>query len=434
MQIKIILSIIVWSIAEICIFGQSDQNINICGYDHVLDVNDARYPGYKKAVNQTFDQALASVRHDIYTRGDEVFNIPVVVHVVWKNQEENLSDSIIRSQIRVLNESYRLQNANKNDIRDIFKDLQADAGIEFTLHEIKRVNTNASFALSLTGLPDKVKKSSDGGSDANNPDRFLNIWICRIQPIPILGAQILGYAYPPVDLSNWPAGSEAPSKELEGVVIDFRVFGDNNPNKLVLNGKTYDALGRTTVHEVGHYLGLRHIWGDGGGLFGGSSCNVDDGIADTPNQGAQTAGICDKTLNTCVDMTDDLPDMIENYMDYSAESCQNTFTNEQIGLMRSVLQNQRKLLVNTSSDDIMTHEWVASPNPATSTIQIAGQNGTLINNIIIKDIFGNTLKLYSAFYSSVATIDMSGLPQGQYFLYVYAGSKFKVIKIMKVND
>ncbi len=388
----------------------------LCGYDLVLDINENKYPGYKDMVHQTFDAAQKMANHT--STRNSVLTIPVVVHVVWRNAEENLADSIIQSQLQVLNDAFRLQNSNRDEIRDIFKEVQGDAEIEFYIKEIIRVKTNVNFAVSLFGLPDQVKQLANGGSDALDVDKHLNIWVCKIQPIPFIGGQVLGYAYPPVGLSNWPAGSDAPSKELEGVVIDFRVFGNNNPNKLTVQGLTHEALGRTTVHEVGHYLGLRHIWGDGGGLFGGESCGEDDGILDTPNQGAQSVTVCDTTLNTCIDSTGtDLPDMIENYMDYSGEACQNTFTKGQIAHMRAVLMNQRNLLVGTEDVTFTSSNVAIYPNPAYDLlhVKLSGLEGEA--KIEIRDISGRVLKTELA-TNIITELDIAQLYKGLYTLHV----------------
>lgn len=403
----------------------------VCGYDLALDIYEKKYPGYKEVLNQAFDDAQRLSQNG--TLRNNVFRIPVVIHIVWRNPEENLADSIIQSQIRVLNDAFRLQNSNRDEVRDIFKEVQGDAEIEFYIQEVKRVKTNVNFALSLFGLPDEVKQQSDGGSDAVDTEKHLNIWVCKIQPIPFIGGQILGYAYPPTGLANWPDGSEAPSKDLEGVVIDFRVFGDNNPNKLTVQGFTHEALGRTTVHEVGHYLGLRHIWGDGGGLFGGDSCGADDGIEDTPNQGAQSGTECDTTINTCLDTFGiDLPDMFENYMDYSGEACQNTFTKGQIAHMRAVLMNQRMLLVNTEDKTFTSDHITIYPNPTSDKLNVKISNMEGEVTLEIKDMSGslrNSVKTTNYSFD----LDISTFSAGMYMLHIrskqgHVVSRFVVAK------
>jgi hypothetical protein len=372
-----------FSLTTNCVYSQLTY-IEKCGHDLVLEMYEKQYPGFLHAVKTTFEN-IRNIKNSEYSRND-VYVIDVVFHVVWKENRENLHDSILLNQLAVLNKDYRLLNENRNDIRGIFKDIQADAGIEFNLQEIKRVKTNANFQLSLAGLPDNVKDATEGGSASVSPEKVLNIWICNIRPIPFIGGQILGYAYPPAGLDNWPANSNAPSPGLDGVVLDFRVVGANNPNILTVQGMDYKSQGRTCVHEVGHYLGLRHIWGDGGGIFGGSSCNADDGMEDTPNQGGQTGFSCDKTRNTCTDASNDLPDMLENYMDYSDESCQNIFTDDQVNHMRKILENQRKGLigsqVNTSEifDNALLNVY---PNPGNGefSVNYTGQSEVVLYRI-----------------------------------------------------
>jgi hypothetical protein len=413
------------------LFGQHEF---ICGHEWVMHHQEAKFPGYTDRVNAVFRNALSHAQ--VHRHSNEILTIPVVVHIVHKNDAENLHDSLIENQISVLNESFRLRNTNKDEVRAIFKDLQADAGIEFVLKEVKRVKTSANFALSLNGLPDQVKRTANGGSDAVSPSTTLNIWVCRIQPIPLIGGQILGYAYPPAGLSNWPAGSEAPSMALEGVVIDFRAFSRNNPNVLEVNGKVHVAVGRTAVHEVGHYLGLRHIWGDGGGIFGGSSCNQDDGIEDTPNQGQQSGGVCNASQNTCTDASGDLPDMIENYMDYSAETCQNTFTEQQVGLMRAVLQNQRSgLLSSTEAFVLSDQHYKVYPNPTTSGIQIHAKDFSDNKlNYSIHDVTGKTVMSGSGvLHSGSMELDVHPLSAGIYFITLVNADEQYALKFIKLD-
>lgn len=362
-----------------------------CGYDFMMETYEQQHPGFKTAVSNTFEKIKKSEESPFLR--NEILTVDVVFHIVWKENAENLHDSVILNQLDILNKDYRLLNENRNEIRELFKDLQADAGIEFKLKGIVRVKTNANFALSLTGLPDNVKNGSNGGSNAISPDKTLNIWICHIRPIPFIGGQILGYAYPPAGLNNWPAGSNAPSAGLDGVVLDFRVTGSNNPNQLTVQGMNYTSLGRTCVHEVGHYLGLRHIWGDGGGIFGGSSCNADDGMADTPNQGSETGFGCDKNNNTCIDAQNDLPDMIENYMDYSDEGCQNIFTKDQVSHMRKVLFNQRQGLIEgqVSAYDVAENtSFRVFPNPVTDQAVLHFEENKT-GTIQIYDILGKVV-------------------------------------------
>ncbi len=396
-------------VLSISLSAQSFKNHLACGHDLVLNTMEAQYPGYKDQVLKTFENAKKRSRNETGLRREQL-TIPVVIHIVWKEDAENISDELIEKQVRALNEAFNLENENKDDIRDIFKDRQADANIFFDLIEIKRRKTTANFALSFTlGLPDDVKRARNG-SAAVEPANVLNIWICKIQPIPFIGAQILGFAYPPAGLANWPAGANAPSEDLDGVVLDFRAVGPDNPNVLDIAGVPFDAQGRTMVHEVGHYLGLRHIWGDGS-ILGGSSCGEDDGVDDTPNQGESSDFTCDLQQNTCMDAENDLPDMIENYMDYSSESCQNTFTEGQVAIMRSVIMNERRGLISSAKNHYLAQSVKVYPNPTMDILYIDA--GSEWQKVEILNLQGNVQQSLTHYQEY---IDVAPLTPGTYLV------------------
>ena len=135
----------------------------------------------------------------------------------------------------------------------------------------ERIQTNALFEIDLLSgnlIPER-KHTEDGGNDAWDTEQYMNIWVCHIQPITIPGlacaGQILGFAFPPNNLGNWPPDSGRPILPMDGVVIDYRVFGPDNPYPLEIPGGTGNLVVRDApTHEVAHYLGLRHIWGDRG--------------------------------------------------------------------------------------------------------------------------------------------------------------------------
>lgn len=391
-----------------------------CLYDHGVRAMEESFPGFREAADMTFRQASQSV----HSRTNEVYTIPVVVHVVWKEPAENIPLTQIEAQIEELNRCYRRQNPDTINLRSIFHPVAGDPKIAFELKEVIRVQTSAvfqpTFSLTASSMPDEVKQQSKGGSDAADPDHFLNIWVCKIQPLVILGqaSPILGYAYPPANLANWPQGSAAPSKSLEGVVIDFGAFGTDLRYTVPGVGEL-PILGRTVVHEVGHYLGLRHISGDGLlGLLGIPDCSADDGVADTPNQGFQSQFDCNPAQNTCNDGSDDLPDMIENFMDYSREDCQNTFTKEQVSIMRNVLEGPRAGLLGnpTSVSNGLAFSAVpVFPNPSDGLFQwdMPARAGTY--SWMVFDAFGNA-SIQPTKGSSSLTIDLSHLPKGLYLL------------------
>ncbi len=392
----------------------------ICGHDLVMNKMERLYPDYKESLDKSFTEAIDHSNNMRYP--NTTFTIPVVVHVVWKEEEEKLDSSFILSQIEILNEDFQRQNADADNIRPIFEDIVGNPMINFDLKEIKVVQTDTIFDVDLiTGqLPDYVKLDAEGGSSAVDPDRHLNIWICNIQPLIIAGefaGQLFGYAYPPNDLSNWPPGAVFPEGELEGIVLDYRTVGRDNPFTITFApGSTVQlAKGRTAVHEVGHYLGLRHVWGDGTTL--NNSCNVDDGIADTPNAGSQTIFDCNPMQNTCSDGANDRPDMIENFMDSAAESCQNSFSQGQANFIRAVLELQRCELVEVCQE-VSTTQLINTPidiypNPSKDIFYIQNNSTDLSDfNFIVYNSAGKQTSVQLLNH----TIDLTNLPAGIYYL------------------
>ena len=381
-----------WAISPVS--SQTTPLPILCGNEAFDYIIRHQYPALHQAFQSSYEENLQRRSPAVADRSP--LTIRVVVHVVWKNPEENLADSIIHDQIAVLNEDYNRENADTANLRSIFQPAAGNPQIRFELAEIVRVQTSATFQLNLLGgeLMANLKNSSQGGSDAWDPTTYLNLWVCKIQPLSFGGVtigQILGFAFPPNNLNHWPANSGAPSPGQDGVALDFRVIGRNNPNTVEIPGGTGNLTvrGRTATHEVGHYLGLRHIWGDGGILGLPNDCNQSDGIEDTPFANAQSQFDCDKDRNTCNKQEPfygmDMPDLVENYMDYSREDCMNMFTRGQAGLMLNVLDGPRKGLVQNSSSTTQTTpeaQPMLYPNPARETVRLRIPAGwPAINNI-----------------------------------------------------
>lgn len=392
----------------------------LCGHDLLMNNMEEQYPGYRNAVNETFEAAKARGANSRIAGGNDVYTIPVVVHIVWNQPEENLPDSVILSQIEVLNEDFRRLNADTTNTRTEFTSIVADPMIEFELIDIIRVQTTTTFEIDLLGgLPDAgIKTTAGGGSDGWDPTCYMNMWVTHLTSP--LGA-LLGYAYPPDGLPNWPAGSSAAQPEYEGVVIEYTAMGRNNPNPPPVAG--FEIVGRTPTHEVGHYLGLRHIWGDGtGAIFGIPDCDVDDGVTDTPNAGTNSqAEGCDFSKNTCTEGNPDLPDMVENYMDYSTEVCQNSFTQGQIDIMRGVLEGPRNGLLTGGCMPInvedIAHEKALTvyPNPANDILNVSANEIPL--SIEVFDMLGKQINLLQS-NQLQNEINLSDIETGIYLLRV----------------
>ncbi len=421
----------VFLLSAITLSGQTSIKPIFCGNEIFSDIIRNYYPALEEDFKATFENAVSATG----TRANEPLHIKVVVHVVWNDPVENLHDSIIQNQIDVLNEDFNRLNADTNNLRSIFEGNTGTGNIHFDLTEIVRVHTDQLFVVDLfgTNLLPEVKHTADGGSDAWSTESYLNIWVAHIQPIEILGipiGQILGFAFPPNGLDNWPEGVTAPTPEEDGVVLDYRVIGKNNPNTIEIPDGTGTLLtvhGRSATHEVGHYMGLRHIWGDGG-LLGPNDCLQSDGIDDTPFADSQSAFDCDKTKNSCAQIenhyNENMPDLIENFMDYAAEDCMNMFTNGQVELMRNVLAGPRSGLINEISltENIpYRHSFQLTPNPANDVVRIDFDlpEPTEIT-IRIGDISGHLTLAHirQQYYpgQNHITVNIDGFMPGMYFI------------------
>ncbi|MEM7572891.1 MAG: T9SS type A sorting domain-containing protein [Bacteroidota bacterium] len=272
--------------------------------------------------------------------------IPVVFHVVYNGSAENLSDAQLQSQLDVMNEDFRRLNADAANTPSTFLGVAADVEIEFCLATIDPAGnpTNGITRTSTTrtsfGTNDAVKFASSGGKDAWPSSDYLNFWVCDI------GGGILGYA-------QFPGGPA----NTDGVVNDYRYTGRFGSAQAPFN------LGRTATHEVGHWLNLRHIWGDG-------NCNADDFVGDTPTAGGPnyTGSPCSfPGSNSCNDGAGDQPDMFQNYMDYSDDGCMNLYTAGQKARMRALFEpgGFRESLLSSP----------ACGTPATPTCTDGIQNG-----------------------------------------------------------
>lgn len=243
--------------------------------------------------------------------------IPVVVHVVWRTPDENISQAQIDSQIEVLNEDFRKDNADVSTVPSVFEPLTADARLEFELAGTDPDGnptdgvTRTQTEVDSFGSDDAVKASSSGGADPWPADDYLNIWVCR------LGGGLLGYA-------QFPGGPAA----TDGVVITHTGFGTTGTAAAPFD------LGRTTTHEIGHWLNLRHIWGDDAG-----GCSGSDFVADTPNQAGSNVGTPTFPSISCGNGPNG--DMFMNYMDYVDDAVMVMFSTGQVTRMQAALDGPR---------------------------------------------------------------------------------------------
>lgn len=267
---------------------------------------------------QWLDRSISQTSTRNLRKSSTTYAIPVVVHVIYGNETENISEDQILSQLTALNQDFRRTNPDKANTLREFENLAADTQIEFCLAQ-KSPNggaTNGINRISISGGPftdsyinDVIKPNTIW--DAN---RYLNIWVCN------LSGGILGYAQFPTSAGITGLPTDPGGADTDGVVIHYTAFGTNGTAAAPFN------KGRTATHEIGHWLGLRHIWGDG-------DCEVDDYVNDTPVSAGPNF-MCPDNASGCTGVA-----MFQNYMDYTDDACMNMFTREQRVRMRAVMEN-----------------------------------------------------------------------------------------------
>ena len=225
----------------------------------------------------------------------------------------------MKSQIKALNNDFRAKNADKSNVPAAWKGLVTDANIEFVLTtegpDGKKSSgiTRTATTVASFGPNNEVKSSKTGGVDPWPTDRYLNLWVCQ------LSDSLLGYA-------QFPGGPAA----TDGVVVLYTAFGTQGAAQAPFN------KGRTATHEVGHFLSLRHIWGDR------NDCSGNDFVADTPPAEQPNMGKPTFPHITCNNGPNG--DMFMNYMDYVDDDAMFMFTVGQVARMNATLAGPRKKL------------------------------------------------------------------------------------------
>lgn len=335
------------------------------------------------------------VTNGILTPPSSIITIPVVVHILYHTPDQKISDAVVIEQLNTLNNCFRHRNADSVNTPTVFKSLAADCEIEFKLA------TSDSRKRSTTGIikkytpvtdwtmDDKMKFSSEMGDDGWDSKSYLNIWVCNL-----------------TDFAGYSSIIGGDSK-LDGLVMGFPAFGGGY---------------KTAVHEIGHWLNLKHLWGD-------EDCG-DDGVADTPKQAGYTPGCPSGFRVTCGNGP--YGDLYMDYMDFTSDECMNLFTQGQKARMRVLFNTggvRNSLLSSTGLNAPLIFEtplpgedpkWLHPqlyPNPATSqmTLDLSYDVRWLGRNIQIMNLQGQTI-MNVIITSKTQQIDISRLQPGMYFL------------------
>ncbi len=400
--------------AIICVDSLA-QKVRFCANefrDSVAKTSDAQYLIKKMRFEQALDNQVNLQRN--FRVAAEVIRIPVVVHVIHNQINgqiagTNIPDEQIFSQIKVLNEDYRRKvgtlGFNSNPVG-------ADTEIEFFLSTsdpdgnpssgIKRVySPKTSF--NIVNDNDRLAMSNLSYWDTN---KYLNVWVAP------LSSGFIGYGEFPY--SESVEGLDIDSDErTDGVFIDYTTFGKKSGTNL----SGIYSFGRTLTHEVGHWMGLYHTWGD-------ERCGTDF-VADTPvATTSNSSAFCRDVFSTCTGTR--TRNMIENYMDYSPDSCMNIFTEGQKQRMRAALDlsKRRKRVLNYAKFQL----------PPSTSLQVNFENPMPISSsqfqillpdfqdfrIVIRDIFGR--EIYNQNFidlpSTIITLPKGNITPGVYILSV----------------
>lgn len=356
-----------WSLAVAAVLSLGMSQVwaqHKCGTDHVhqtvLDQNPAAAKRMA-ATEQEVNQWIANRSNAKNTQSTYV--IPVVFHVIHNNGPENVSSARILQTLEQLNADYNRHNTDLNQVEAAFTGITGDVSIEFRL-ATRDPQGNCTDGITRT----QSALTNTAGDNVKNlivwdPTRYLNIWVVNTIDIGISGGVVLGYAY-------FPGG--APSLNTEGVVVIEETIGANIAGT---------STRRTLTHEIGHYLGLLHTWGNGpNGQCGGS-----DQVADTPpTSGVQD--VCPRNFRPCSVSGTPVQANVQNYMDYS--SCAIMFTAGQATRMQGFLNS------NTSN---RRNHWQQANLVATGTTATT----TALNSCAPKVRITTTEQFYSCANSNV---------------------------------
>jgi hypothetical protein len=263
-----------------------------------------------------------------------IMSIPVVVHVLWNTNRQNISLEQIQSQIDALNKDFRALNGDLLPAGHPFRSLVADVQVEFCL---AKLDPSGNPSNGITRTFTQVKEWNDdnfndlfftvaGGKDNWDPRRYLNIYVIQSD------GSTLGFASFPDELEDYP--------DYDGVVLHHEVFGTKGTAGT--GDYTANKFGRTATHEVGHWLDLYHIWGD-------EECG-NDFVADTPPAEGENYDCEDfphRAFNDCGAGPNG--EMFMNYMDYVDDYCMNMFTKGQAVRMKAAMNGIRKSILNSSA-------------------------------------------------------------------------------------
>lgn len=302
-----------------------------CAVPKILEERENKYP---ELSTQKFEQWITEKQKLKKTTSQRdqktLLQIPVVFHIIHNGEPigngGNLLKSRIDRQLEILNEDFNRRNEDASQTLEEFTNVAAALEIEFIYAKQSPDGFETDGIVRIPGSQASYSYQERSILSAESywpAEEYLNIWIAD------LAGGSLGWAeFPVSNLAGLDAASN--NRLIDGVTLDYVYFGDNP------DSPSFESKGRTATHEMGHFFGLRHIWGDGG-------CSVDDFCIDTPMANSSSTG-CNLTKTTCESL-----DMVQNFMDYTNDACMNIFTLDQKSRVRTVVENspRRKSLIDS---------------------------------------------------------------------------------------
>ncbi|RYG50426.1 MAG: T9SS type A sorting domain-containing protein [Chitinophagaceae bacterium] len=340
-----------------------------------------------------------------------VVTVQVVVHVLYKNATQNVSDAQIASQLTVLNNDFRKLNTDfATVVPTVFQPFGADLEINFVMATTDP-NGDPTTGITRKSVSNTFNFDNQyyqaAGQPAWDTTSYLNIWVGNFT-----NPGLLGFAYPP----------GASGLDFDGLCIDYDNFGTIGTADAPFN------KGRTGTHEIGHYFGLEHPWGDDMSNCGQSTNS--DGAGDTPAVNGPTYGCPEfPDYSTACSSTGN-GSMFMNFMDYVDDGCMAFFTNGQKLITNAAVNGPRAGVLLGTSDLSSVASVKVYPNPVGSSFQVTSSLSEL-SKVELFNIGGQLVKSQNL-SGLEASVDMSGFESGLYFARFYSGTKLlKSEKIVK---